>query len=276
MYDNTCKFIAENFPDAIATWLLGKSVKLTQLSPKELSLEPIRADSLILQQSEDLVLHVEFQTKPSEEIPFRMADYRLRVYRRFPQKRMVQVVVYLKPSKSPLVSQDYFRIKELQARFRVIRLWEQPKEIFFQLPGLLPFAVLSKTDNRYEVLKQVAIELDKIESRRDRSNLSAASNILAGLALDEYTISQIIRRDIMRESVIYQAILREGELIGEQRGRLEGEQRGRLEGEQQGILEGKQQIARNLLKSGMTLEQVVQLTDLPLEVVQSLREEDSL
>ena len=154
----------------------------------------------------------------------------------------------------------------------MIRLWEQPKAIFFRSPGLLPFAVLSKTDNRYETLKQVAIELDKIEARRDRSNLTAASNILAGLVLDEYTISEIIRRDVMRESVIYQAILREGELIGEAR----GEQRGRLEGEQQGILQGKQQIARNLLKSGMTVEQVVKLADLPLEVVQSLRDEKSL
>lgn len=72
----------------------------------------------------------------------------------------------------------------------------------------------------------------------------------------------------MRESVIYQAILREGELIGEARGEQRGEQRG--------ILQGKQQIARNLLKSGMTLEQVVKLTDLPLEVVQSLRDENSL
>jgi predicted transposase/invertase (TIGR01784 family) len=177
---------------------------------------------------------------------------------------MVQVVVYLKPSNSPLVRQDYFRIEELQATFRVIRLWEQPKEIFFQLPGLLPFAVLSNTNNRYEVLKQVATELDKIEERRDRSNLTAASQILAGLVLDEYTISEIMRRDIMRESVIYQAILREGELIGEQRGK------------QRGILQGKQQIARNLLKSGMTAEQVVKLTDLPLEVVQSLRDENSL
>jgi predicted transposase/invertase (TIGR01784 family) len=80
----------------------------------------------------------------------------------------------------------------------------------------------------------------------------------------------------MRESVIYQAILREGELIGEARGEQRGEQRGRLEGEQRGILQGKQQIARNLLKSGMTVEQVVKLTDLPLEVVQRLREENSL
>ena len=56
MYDNICKFLAETFPNDMATWLLGKSVYLTELSPQELSLEPIRADSLILQQSDELVL----------------------------------------------------------------------------------------------------------------------------------------------------------------------------------------------------------------------------
>lgn len=55
MYDNICKFIAENFKDDLATWLLGSPTKLTELSPTELSSEPIRADSLILLQSDDLV-----------------------------------------------------------------------------------------------------------------------------------------------------------------------------------------------------------------------------
>ncbi|GBF80783.1 PEP-CTERM sorting domain-containing protein [Aphanothece sacrum] len=51
MYDNICKFIVEEFSIDIATWLLGEPVELVELSPKELSLEPIRADSLILRQS---------------------------------------------------------------------------------------------------------------------------------------------------------------------------------------------------------------------------------
>ena len=62
MFDNLCKFLAENFSEDYATWLLGSPVTLTKLSPTELSLEPIRADSLILEQSDDLVLHLEFQT----------------------------------------------------------------------------------------------------------------------------------------------------------------------------------------------------------------------
>ena len=60
MYDNTCKFIAETFSTDIATWLLGSPLTLTKLEPSELSLEPIRADSLIMLQSEEVVLHVEF------------------------------------------------------------------------------------------------------------------------------------------------------------------------------------------------------------------------
>lgn len=42
MYNNICKFIAENFKDDLATWLLGSPIKLTELSPTELSSEPIR------------------------------------------------------------------------------------------------------------------------------------------------------------------------------------------------------------------------------------------
>ncbi|MFN6179768.1 MAG: hypothetical protein ACK4ZH_03570 [Dolichospermum sp.] len=36
MYKNICKFIAENYKDDIARWLLGSPIKLTGLSPTEL------------------------------------------------------------------------------------------------------------------------------------------------------------------------------------------------------------------------------------------------
>ncbi len=35
-----------------------------------------------------------------KDIPFRMLDYRVRVYRRYPDKTMRQVVVYLQPTNS--------------------------------------------------------------------------------------------------------------------------------------------------------------------------------
>lgn len=122
MYDNICKFLAEEFSADLASWLLGEPIQLTQLSPKELSIEPIRTDALILQQSANLVLYVEFQTQTEASIPFRMTDYRLRVYRRYPDKEMHQVVIYLRPTASELAYQNTFTLTRTRHEFDVVRL----------------------------------------------------------------------------------------------------------------------------------------------------------
>jgi predicted transposase/invertase (TIGR01784 family) len=89
-YDTTCKFIAEQFTPDIATWLLGQPIPLTKLQPSELSIEPIRADTIVLLQSKSLILHIEFQVDPQPDVPFRCADYRLRIHRRYPKRTLHQ------------------------------------------------------------------------------------------------------------------------------------------------------------------------------------------
>lgn len=268
MFDNICKFIAENFSEDLASWLLGSPIQLTQLSPTELSLEPIRADSLILLQSDELVLHTEFQTQPDAMMPFRMLDYRVRVYRRFPQKVMRQVVIYLQRTNSPLVQQNTFRLEKTSHEFEVIRLWEQPTEEFLRVPGLLPFAVLSQTHDPAQVLTQVSQIVEQIADRRVQSNLIAASSILAGLVLETNVIQRIIRSDIMQESTMYQEILRRGK----EQGRAEGLTEGRAEGLTEGRAEALQQVAILLLQMGMSLEQISQTTQLTVEQIQALQE----
>ncbi len=254
MFDNVCKFLAENFRDDLVTWLLGNPVKLTELKPTELSSEPIRADSLILLQSDDLVLHTEFQTDADETMPFRMLDYRVRVYRRYPQKEMRQVVIYLRPTNSDLVQQNSFRLSKTYHEFEVIRLWETPTEPFLQHPGLLPFAVLSQTDEPRIVLNRVAQMIEEITDRKIKSNLTAASAILANLVIEEEIIKGILRSDIMQESAIYQEIYHAGELKGELKGKFETQV----------------EIALNLLKRGLTIPEIVEITGLPLDSVQDL------
>jgi predicted transposase/invertase (TIGR01784 family) len=209
MFDNVSKFLIEHYPADFASWLIGEPITLTELSPSELSLEPIRADALILLQSADVVLHCEFQTNPDATMPFRMADYALRVFRRFPQKRLVQVVVYLRPTDSALVQQTTFVTNRLRHEFDVVRLWEQPTEIFFQRPALLPFAALSKTSDRASVLQRVANAIDTLPTRQEQSNLAAASGILAGLVLNKQVIRRVMQRVVMQESVIYQELREE-------------------------------------------------------------------
>lgn len=72
MYDDTCRFLAEHFSADFASWLLGTPVTMTEIQPSELSLDPIRADALILLESNESILHLEFQTLPRDNIPFRM------------------------------------------------------------------------------------------------------------------------------------------------------------------------------------------------------------
>lgn len=251
MYDNVCKFLATHYKNDLATWLLGSPIELTELSPTELS------NSLILLQSPELILHSEFQTDPENEIPFRMTDYRLRGHRLFPEKKMRQVVIYLRKTQSKLVYENSFKLENTYHQYEVIRLWEQPTELFMELPGLLPFAVLSKTPDPVMVLNQVGKIVEEMEEITLQRDIAAASSILAGLVLEKNIITKVFRSEIMRESVIYQEILQEGIL--------------------QGKAEGKAEVTRKLtfklLKMGMSLEQICQLTELPLKEVKALQKQ---
>ncbi|CAN1209031.1 Rpn family recombination-promoting nuclease/putative transposase [Tumidithrix helvetica PCC 7403] len=230
MFDNICKFLAETYSRDIATWLLGEAIDLTQVLPQELAVEPIRADSLILLETEGLLLHLEFQTKPDPQIPFRMLDYWVRAYRRFPDKVMRQVVIYLKPTNSDLVYEHKFERNTTHHEFEVIRLWEQSSDNFLTSAGTIPFAILVKDDNKERLLQEIAQKIDRIPELNTRKTIAAATYVLAGLVLEENIIKQILRRDIMRESVTYQAILQEGRQEGELKGRQEGRQEGRKQG----------------------------------------------
>ncbi|NEP15540.1 MAG: Rpn family recombination-promoting nuclease/putative transposase [Leptolyngbya sp. SIO4C1] len=266
MFDTVCKFLVETFSTDFAAWLLGEPVALSELSPSELSLEPIRADALMLLQSEQVVLHLEFQTQPDLAIPFRMLDYRVRVYRRFPNKSMQQVVIYLQQSQSALVRQDTFEIEKTRHEFEIVRLWEQPIASFLDAPGLLPFAALSQTRDREAALQQVAKQIDRIAEPRMQSNISAAAAILSGLVLDKAPIQRILRKELMQESVIYQDIKAEGI--------REGIQKGIQQGIQEGLRQERQLVLRLLnRKVGNVPEEYrAQVEALPLPQVEALGE----
>ncbi|MGK7882208.1 MAG: hypothetical protein AB4060_19225, partial [Crocosphaera sp.] len=79
--------------------------------------------------------------------------------------------------------------------------------------------------------------------------------ILSGLVLEEKDIQRILRSDIMKESTMYQAILREG----------------KEEGMQEGIKEGVEKVARNMIENALNIELIAQLTGLSLEQIQQLQ-----
>ena len=246
MYDDTCRFLAEHFSADFASWLLGEPVTLTEIQPSELSLDPIRADALILLESDESVLHIEFQTLPKNDIPFRVLDYSVRLYRKDPSKTVRQVVIYLKQTSSELVHQTSFTMERTRHEFNVIWLWEQQASLFLQYPGLIPFAVLGQSENAEETLRQAAQRVDQVADPMMQANLMAASAILAGLKLENEVVYRVLRRDIMQESTVYRSIQREAQK------------------------ERDRAIAINLLRRGVAIDIIAPSTGLSIEEVQQL------
>ena len=218
--DNTCKYLAERYPSSIARWLLKSNKLNVQVLKTELVQEPVRADSILLLQIGNKILHVEFQTLPYSKppIPYRMFRYWFLLYDQY-QCEIEQVVVYLKRTSSKLVLEKEFRYRQIHHPYRVVRLWEQDPALFLADPALLPFAPLARSDSPAELLQQVASEVAKIEEPQQRDTIASCTGILAGLMHDENLIRQLFGEEIMEESSFYQYILRKGAAQGELVGR---------------------------------------------------------
>ncbi|MBD2048345.1 DUF4351 domain-containing protein [Coleofasciculus sp. FACHB-64] len=219
-YDNTCKYLAENYPDEFAKWLLSSEVSDIQVIKSELSLEPIRADSVIFLQVANQILHLEFQTSAQSTPPldFRMLDYYTRLKRQYGCE-IVQVAIFLQATTSELVFRQQYTDTNTRHQYRVIRMWEEDPTPLLANPALLPLATLARSDSPRALLEQVATGVARIEKTTERQNILACAGVLAGLRFKKDLIQQLFREEIMQESVIYQDILQKGE----QRGLRQGE-----------------------------------------------------
>jgi len=211
-FDNVCKILAEKYPLDFANWLLPETVEKIKVLKTELSIEPIRADSVILLQTKNRILHLEFQTNTKSEtpIPLRMLDYFVRLVRQY-NLSVTQVVIFLQETTNEIAFTEAYIDEMTHHRYRVIRMWEQDSDLFLNNPALLPLAPLTKTNSAPELLSQVAREIAKITDVPARQNTAAYTEILAGLRFDKNLIRQLLSEDIMQESVIYQDILQKGE-----------------------------------------------------------------
>ncbi|MCC5635134.1 DUF4351 domain-containing protein [Nostoc sp. CHAB 5844] len=110
-FDNVCKILAEKYPAEFINWLLAEEPTKVKVLKTELSLEPIRADSVspVLRegfppqatgepvrvtflQTANRILHIEFQTRTISHPPllFRMLDYSVRLIRQFLSEDVMQ------------------------------------------------------------------------------------------------------------------------------------------------------------------------------------------
>ncbi|NJN58966.1 MAG: Rpn family recombination-promoting nuclease/putative transposase [Leptolyngbyaceae cyanobacterium SL_5_9] len=250
-FDNLCKLLSEQYPDRFAAWLLGEVPDSIRVLKTELSIEPIRADYVTFLETQERILHLEFQTKlPAEPpLPLRMLDYWVRLYRRY-RLPITQVLVLLRPPSSGTVIETRFQVETTRHDYRVVRMWEQDPEIFLRDPALLPLATLAATNQPEQLMSRIAEEVSKIELSERRQEIATCTQVLAGLRFDKEFIRSFFRGESMRESVIYQEILKEGLQEGRQRGLQQGLQEGLQQGLQEGLQQGLQEGLQQGLQQG--------------------------
>ncbi len=276
-YDNACKLLANEYPGEFIRLFFGVEATDIQILKTELSIEPIRADSVIFVATVSEIFHIEFETMPQLDatpIPLRSLDYYSRLKRQY-NRPIRQLVVFLKETTSPLVFENQYRDTNTRHRYQVIRMWEQDPALFLTSPGLLPLATLARTNAPSTLLTQVAEQVATIEDKSQRQNLSGYAQILAGLRYDKDLIRKLFREDIMKESVIYQDILAQGIAKGRTEGRLEGRLEGRTEGRTEGRIQGELGLVQRLMArrfGEIDPEIIKQIQGLSIDQLESLGE----
>lgn len=147
-FDNVCKVLAEKYPADFVRWLIAEESTNVKVLKTELSLEPIRADSVTFLQTANQILHIEFQTltQSNPAIPFRMLDYSVRLKRQY-KCPVVQVVIFLQETDDEIAFTEEYVDDTTRHRYRAVRMWEQDSSLFLSNSALLPLAPLCRTDS---------------------------------------------------------------------------------------------------------------------------------
>lgn len=246
-YDNLCKSLIEQNPRPFVQWLLGEAETDIAILKTELPIEPIRADFVSFRKVGGQILHLEFQIAPDAEMPLRMLDYFVRLYRQY-RCTVVQIVLFLKPSGSDLVYVDAFDLNQTHHGYRVVRLWEEEVESLLAEPRLWPLAILANSPEPESILQQVAQGLEALDNRVERVNLATYTYLLGGLRFRKAVLQQLLREEIMRESVTYQDLVQTSEQRGLERGLNQGLERGLIEGLERGRQQGESDLIMRILE----------------------------
>jgi len=265
LWDDSLKKLVQADPQAFVSWFVPDA-SFTGARPHELKHWTLEVDALlgVRVSGQDMLLHLEFQTHNDPAMAERLLRYNVlaRSEHRLP---VLSCVIYLlgsgEASTSPLSWMLPTEQEVLRFHYQSIELKALlPEEVVRTgLTGLLPLLPLTKNGARREIVETMFSRLlaaKKIE-------LVPIGYTLASLAFSrENPVDQdwLFRRfhemhDILRETPIYQEILKEGR----EEGLEQGLQRGQLEALRQAIVEVVVERFPKLVR--LTKKQVVLIED---------------
>jgi hypothetical protein len=196
------------------------------------------------------LVHVELQSGNDADMPLRMAEYCLGVFRLF-GKFPRQVLLYV--GEAPLRMESELRGPDVWFRYRVIDIREMDGDRLIESEevGDNVIAILARLRDHGEAVRKIVGKIASLAVAEREAALSRLL-ILAGLRRLEETVAREIRRmpvyiDILENKVLgppYKKGLEEGR----QEGMRDGIEAGMREGERKGERKGELAILRRLFE----------------------------
>lgn len=229
-FDATLKDLLEAGPADWLTWLRGTPGKQVRLIDADVSTVTAAADKVLwVEDPEPWIFHPELQGSWEPDPGRRLHLYNTVLGHRHRVPVETVIILLRRQANSPDWTGTWEQHRRdgrryLEFRYDVVRLWEQPLEpILTGGLSVLPLAPLS--DEAASKLPEVLGRLqDRVRdaAHEQAAKLRASTFLLMGLRYEALLTKHLFEGiPGMKESVTYQAILREGE----QKGRAEGEKR---------------------------------------------------
>ena len=206
----------------------------------------------------------ELQAYYDPKMPLRLSAYAALAREKYELDVYVTVVYFLPPSPGASLANAYhseFMGQVAHQDFQVIAIWElsATEALSLQNPALIPFVPLMKGGATVETLQQCA---NFIRQQPEAAELEVLLATFASMVMEADLVKRILRWDmqILRESPIYQELLKEGRQLGLEEGREEGR-------------EAMLELLRRFLayRFNLTLDHFdEQLYDLDLEAIKQL------
>jgi predicted transposase/invertase (TIGR01784 family) len=246
-WDDSLKKLVQADPQAFVSWFVP-GASFIGARPQELKHWTLEVDALLEVKvgGEDMLLHLEFQTYNDPDMAERLLRYNV-LTRSEHKLPVLSCVIYLLDEgemlSSPLIWIVPNGQEVLRFHYQSIALGVLSPEDLLRTgqTGLLPLLPLTKRGARREIVESMFNGLLAAK----KPELVSIGYTLASLAFSRENAEDqdwLLRRfhemhDILRETPIYQEILKEGREEGLEEGLEQGLQRGQLEALSQAVID---------------------------------------
>jgi hypothetical protein len=238
-YDHAMRRWGESNLAEVASWLQPGVAHRPEKDFVRLSTAfavPVIHADLLAGVGDDLLLHVEYESRSSGEIVRRMYDYRGRIMREHPGKRLEQYVIVL--ARGKVTGYADLELHGFALDLHVICLREHRPAEFLTRPLLAPFAALAHgtTEERAKALG-AAMRLLSHSSHPRAPELLRITEALARLRLSRTIIHQVTKENSVEIESFIDVLRREEAAQIEE----DAWDAGTVEGERQGLRRGRQE-----------------------------------